>query len=191
MTIKTLFDPAKNIYRKIEKVITYSAAQEARSKAEITEYIATDSIEEHFEELLTKLQIALESGGENDIGVWVSGFYGCGKSSFTKYLGLALDETVKIEGVPFVKYLQDRLKKPQTKALLATVASKFPAAVVLLDLASEMLAGATMEDVFDGPLLQSAPVGRLLTELEGRCLGTPAPKGRTLPGIYRPYPGRP
>jgi len=147
MTIKTLFDPAKNIYRKIEKVITYSAAQEARLKAEITEYIATDSIEEQFEELLTKLQIALESGGENDIGVWVSGFYGCGKSSFTKYLGLALDETVKIEGVPFVKYLQDRLKKPQTKALLATVASKFPAAVVLLDLASEMLAGATMEDV--------------------------------------------
>ncbi|MGC8733322.1 MAG: DUF6079 family protein, partial [Halothiobacillaceae bacterium] len=42
---------------------------------------------------------------------------------------------------------QDRLHKPQTKALLSTVAQRFPAAVVMLDLASEMLAGATMEDV--------------------------------------------
>ena len=46
-----------------------------------------------------------------------------------------------------IKYLQDRMHKPQTKALLSTVAQRFPAAVVMLDLASEMLAGATMEDV--------------------------------------------
>ena len=42
--IRQLFDPAKDIYRTIEKVITYSASQEARLKAEITEYIVTDSI---------------------------------------------------------------------------------------------------------------------------------------------------
>ena len=39
--IRDLFDPAKNIYRTIEKVITYGASQETRLKAEITEYIAT------------------------------------------------------------------------------------------------------------------------------------------------------
>ena len=47
----------------------------------------------------------------------------------------------------FLKHLQDRMNKPQTRALLSTVASRFPAAVVMLDLASEMLAGATMEEV--------------------------------------------
>ena len=46
MLIKKLFDPSRDIYRTIEKVITYSASQETRLKAEITEYIATDSIEE-------------------------------------------------------------------------------------------------------------------------------------------------
>ena len=46
MTIKTLFDPSKDIYRTIEKVITYNAAQEARLRAEITEYVVTESIEE-------------------------------------------------------------------------------------------------------------------------------------------------
>lgn len=145
--IKELFDPAKDIYRTIEKVITYSASQEARLKAEITEYIVTDSIEQQFEKLLTCMQAAMEMGGENEIGVWVSGFYGSGKSSFTKYLGLALDESVAIEGIPFLKYLQDRLNKSQTRAQLAALASRHSAAVVLLDLASEMLAGATMEDV--------------------------------------------
>lgn len=145
--IKELFDPAKDIYRTIEKVITYSASQEARLKAEITEYIVTDSIEQQFERLLTCMQAAMEMGGENEIGVWVSGFYGSGKSSFTKYLGLALDESVVIEGTPFLKYLQDRLNTSQTRAQLAALAARHSAAVVLLDLASEMLAGATMEDV--------------------------------------------
>ncbi|MBI4322558.1 MAG: BREX system P-loop protein BrxC, partial [Chloroflexi bacterium] len=147
MPIKTLFDSSKDIYRTIEKVITYDASQEARLKAEITEYIVTESIEEQFEELLTKMQLAMDTGSENEVGVWVSGFYGSGKSSFTKYLGLALDESAQIEGTRFLKYLQDRMNKPQTRALLATVANRFPAAVVLLDLASEMLAGATMEEV--------------------------------------------
>lgn len=147
MTIRSLFDPSKDIYRTIEKVITYGASQESRLKAEISEYVVTESIEEQFRKLLDRMQLAMESGGENEIGVWVSGFYGSGKSSFTKYLGLAFDDQRTLNGTPFIKYLQDRLHKPQTKALLSTVAQRFPAAVVMLDLASEMLAGATMEDV--------------------------------------------
>jgi hypothetical protein len=145
--IKELFDPKKDIHRTIEKVITYNASQESRLKAEITEYVATQSIEDQFEKLLSRMQAAMEAGGENEVGVWVSGFYGSGKSSFTKYLGLAFDDQVQIDGTPFIKHLQDRLQKAQAKALLTTVSKRFPAAVVFLDLASEMLAGATMEDV--------------------------------------------
>ena len=147
MAIKTLFDPSRDIYRAIEKVITYSASQDARLRAEISEYIVTDSIERQFEQVLSKMQLAMESGGEHEVGVWVSGFYGSGKSSFTKYLGLALDGRVKIGDTSFLARLQGRLHRPQTKALLATVASRFPATVVFLDLASEHLAGATMEEV--------------------------------------------
>jgi hypothetical protein len=147
MQIKGLFDTSKDIYRTIEKVITYNVSQEALLKAEISEYIVTESIEEQFERVLTKMEAAMVAGGQNDMGVWVSGFYGSGKSSFTKYLGLALDDSIQLGGVRFLKHLQDRMNRPQSKALLSTVASKFPAAVVLLDLASEMLAGATMEDV--------------------------------------------
>lgn len=147
MTIKTLFDTNKNIYRTIEKVITYGVSQEARLRAEINEYVVTESIEEQLDILLNKMQYAMEAGGENEVGVWVSGFYGSGKSSFTKYLGFAFDDNVKIDGVPFMQHLQDRLKKSTTKALLNTVAKRFPAAVLMLDLASEQVAGSTMEEV--------------------------------------------
>jgi hypothetical protein len=146
-TIRSLFDPSKDIYRTIEKVITYGVSQDERLKAEISEYVVTESIEEQFHKLLDRMQLAMETGGENEVGVWVSGFYGSGKSSFTKYLGLAFDDKRLIDGVPFLKHLQDRLHKAQTKALLSTVTQRFPAAVVMLDLASEMLAGATMEEV--------------------------------------------
>ena len=89
----------------------------------------------------------MEAGGQNEVGVWVSGFYGSGKSSFTKYLGLAFDDNIKIDGIPFIQHLQDRLKKSTTKALLSSVSKRFPAAVLMLDLASEQVAGATMEEV--------------------------------------------
>ena len=147
MEIKALFDDNKDIYRTIEKVITYGVSQEERLKAEISEYVVTESIEEQFEKLLSNMQAAMEVGGQNEVGVWVSGFYGSGKSSFTKYLGLAFDDNITIDGTPFIQHLQDRLKKSTTKALLNSVAKRFPAAVLMLDLASEQLAGATMEEV--------------------------------------------
>ena len=70
MTIRSLFDPSKDIYRTIEKVITYGASQEGRLKAEISDYVVTDSIEEQFRKLLDRMQLAMETGGENEIGVW-------------------------------------------------------------------------------------------------------------------------
>ena len=145
--IRTLFDAGKNIERAIEKVITYQASQEQRLKAEISEYIATESIEHQLEQLLEKMQAAMDAGASHEIGVWVSGFYGSGKSSFTKYLGLAFDQRVTIDGKPFLRYLQDRLQRPTTKALLSKLAASFPAAVVMLDLASEQIAGASLAEV--------------------------------------------
>lgn len=145
--IRSLFDPSRDINRSIEKVITYQASQEARLRSEISEYVVTDRIEEQLEDLLLKMEASLDAGGSHEVGVWVSGFYGSGKSSFTKYLGLAFDGHYVIDGQPFLKHLQNRLHRATTRALLNTVSSRFPAAVVMLDLASEQIAGATLVEV--------------------------------------------
>ena len=145
--IRSLFDPQRGIQRSIEKVISYQASQEDRLKSEISEYIVTESIDEQLEALLENIQAAIKTGGSHEVGVWVSGFYGSGKSSFTKYLGLALDGHIQVDGQPFLRHLRDRLRRPQTKALLNVVANRLSAAVVMLDLASQQIAGATLAEV--------------------------------------------
>ena len=132
--------------------------------------MVTENIEEQFEKLLGKMQAAMEAGGENEVGVWVSGFYGSGKSSFTKYLGLAFDDNVTIDGTPFIQHLQNRLKKQTTKQLLSTVVKRFPADVVMLDLASTQTRRCQHERSVDGSLLQNTGVGRIFTKPESGCL---------------------
>ena len=145
--IKDIFDQTKPIDRRIEKVITYEATDEEHLRREIQEYIATESIESHFERLLDLIDEGMSDGGDTQIGVWVSGFYGSGKSSFTKYLGFALDSTRTIEGKPFLDWLQNQFTQITTKQRLTTVAKKHKIAAIMLDLATEMLAGATMADI--------------------------------------------
>lgn len=146
-TIRDLFDPSRALTRPIEKVITYANRSDAQLTTEISEYVVTEHIEHSFEDLLGKMQAAQQGGGGHEIGVWVSGFYGSGKSSFTKYLGFSLDRDMKIGGTPFLGLLRNRLHSDTTRAMFASVASVYDAAVIFLDLASEMLAGASMEDV--------------------------------------------
>ena len=85
--------------------------------------------------------------GSPEIGVWVSGFYGSGKSSFTKYFGFALDSDHVIGGRPFLEHLQNRFTEITLKQRLSTVAKKHDPVVIMLDLASEMLAGAMMAEI--------------------------------------------
>lgn len=145
--IREIFDPLKPIERRIEKVITYETTNEELLKQEVIEYVATESIENHFDRLLDAIEEGMTDGKNPEVGVWVSGFYGSGKSSFTKYLGFALDPTRQIEGKPFREWLQNQFKSQPLRARLSVVAKKCPASVVMLDLASEMLAGATMAEI--------------------------------------------
>ncbi len=64
-----------------------------------------------------------------------------------KYLGFGLDPQRALDGKPFLEWLQNRFASQTLRARLATVAKKHPTAVVMLDLASEQLAGAAMMEI--------------------------------------------
>src|SRR6266436_3675265 len=145
--IRNLFDATRALTRPIEKVITYQNRAEAQLRAEISEYVVTEHIEESFSDLLKKMQLALQGGSGHEIGVWVSGFYGSGKSSFTKYLGFALDREMKLGSDSFLQLLKNRITDPHVPALFNQVLAVYDPVVIFLDLASEMLAGASMEDI--------------------------------------------
>lgn len=147
LTIRDLFDASRALNRPIEKVITYQRRTDAQLRAEISEYIVTDNIEENFDRLLKLMQLALQGGDGHEIGAWVSGFYGSGKSSFTKYLGFAIDRGFKIGADTFLQLLQNQFKTASVRALFNQVSTTYDPVIIFLDLASEMLAGASMEDI--------------------------------------------
>jgi len=147
MTIRSLFSAGRPIDRPIEKVIDYYATGEKRLLAEIEEYEVTDNVERCFRKFLDTYGDGVRSGHVTEIGVWVAGFYGSGKSSFTKYLGLSLDAGQLVQGRPFLDLLCERLRSTEIKAALRTLATKFPTEVIFLDLGSEQLADASSAPV--------------------------------------------
>lgn len=169
--IRTLFSEARKIDRRIEKVIDYAAQAEDRLEAEISEYEATPNVESCFRKFLETYQAGVQAGDVTEVGIWVSGFYGSGKSSFTKYLGFALDPARTIRGRPFLELLQSRLRSSDVRALLSTVARRIPTAVVMLDLGTDQLASSpnvTVANVLYWKVLQLAGFSReqKLAELE-------------------------
>jgi hypothetical protein len=145
-SIRALFEPTRNLDRRIEKVISFDNAENEQLRREITEYVVTNSIESNFERLLNHFDYGL-SGAGGETGVWTSGFYGSGKSSFTKYLGFALDPTRQVDGKPFLEWLQNQLHSKPLRAQLGALAKRYPCTVIMLDLASAQIAGATMAEI--------------------------------------------
>jgi hypothetical protein len=146
MTIRELFETNRSLDRRIEKVISFDSTENEQLKREITEYVVTDNIAKSFDRLLSRFDEGF-GGGQHEIGIWVSGFYGSGKSSFTKYLGFALDPSRKIDEQPFLGWLQSQLKSVALKAQLGALAKRFPTTVIMVDLASAQIAGATMVEI--------------------------------------------
>ena len=138
--IRDFFSSRRPIDRKIEKVIDYYAQDDDRLLAEISEYEITDNIEACFRKFLDVFGEGIRVGQPTEIGIWVSGFYGSGKSSFTKYLGAALDPARSVSGKPFVDLLCERFPRNEIPAALRTLAKKHPTAVIMLDLGAEQLA---------------------------------------------------
>ena len=90
MNIRELF--AKPIDRPIEGVI--KADDDAHLANEVDEYIVTNEVAKH-------LETFFEAYNEKNIatGVWISGFFGSGKSHLLKILSLALQNRT-IDGPP-------------------------------------------------------------------------------------------
>src|SRR3978361_975053 len=79
--IKTLF--ANDIHRRIEEVIKVDQTDEEILREEINEYVVTDAIRAHYTGIYEAYPETPNKPHEG-IAIWVSGFFGSGKSSFAK-----------------------------------------------------------------------------------------------------------
>ena len=125
----------RDLSRKIEEIIQVDQADEQSVHAEITEYIGTDSIREQYHHLLKAIAEAPADPHES-VGVWVSGFFGSGKSSFAKNLGYALQNRTVL-GSQFSDLFKKQLDDNRISDLLDLINAKTPTEVILFEVAKE------------------------------------------------------
>ena len=87
-TIRDLL--SRDLRKPIEEVIKVDQQDEGTVHDEIREYVATDRIKRQYIDVLKPIADAPGEPTEG-VGVWVSGFFGSGKSHFAKILSYLLE----------------------------------------------------------------------------------------------------
>lgn len=80
----------KDITRKINGVVKADQNEEEIVITELSEYVVTGELRKHFQKFFDRYVNSLNFPTE-DMGVWISGFYGSGKSHFLKMIGRILE----------------------------------------------------------------------------------------------------
>ena len=88
MKIKDMF--AKKIDREIQGVIIVGQGEDANVSQELEEYVVTRELQKHFADFYSAYKKGIV-GTTPKMGVWISGFFGSGKSHFLKILSYLLE----------------------------------------------------------------------------------------------------
>ncbi|MFR6448202.1 MAG: BREX system P-loop protein BrxC [Peptoniphilus grossensis] len=106
MKIKNMF--YKDIDREINGVIKVDQDRQDAIEQELSEYVITKELKKHFELFFKNYTESLNEPTTN-IGVWISGFFGSGKSHFLKILSYIL-ENREVNGIKTVERFREKLK---------------------------------------------------------------------------------
>jgi hypothetical protein len=167
MLIRELF--ASDIDRHIEEVIKVDQTDEDILKGEIDEYQLTNSIEHSYIKVLDRY-LETPNKPHEGIGIWVSGFFGSGKSSFAKILGLAIENReIGGEGAA-LRFAKKSLKDEKLALLLRNVAERIPTDAVVFDVSTDkgVRGNQTLTEIAYQKMLETLGYSRVLdlAELE-------------------------
>src|SRR3989442_10789666 len=92
MKIQNLFE--RDIFRPINGVVKADQLDESSVWQELDEFVVTKELDQHLRKFIAAYIDAIKNPSDPDvagkIGVWVSGFFGSGKSHFIKVLSYLL-----------------------------------------------------------------------------------------------------
>ena len=134
MNIGQMF--AKSINREIKPVVKPGQVDDATVKLELQEYVVTQELQKHFAAFFSNYHRGI--GADTDrIGVWISGFFGSGKSHFLKMLSYLISDK-EVAGKPALEYFieDDKITDPKVLADIRA-AESVSTDVILFDIASK------------------------------------------------------
>ena len=123
-----------DINRDINGVIKVAQNDERSIKQELREYIITRELRRHFNTFLNNYERS-QTSPTDKIGVWISGFFGSGKSHFLKILSYLLSNDT-VAGKKAVDYFTDKFDDPMMFAQLERCAG-VPTDTILFNIDSK------------------------------------------------------
>jgi len=134
MRIGDMFD--RKIDRDIKGVIKVGQADDSNVFQELDEYVVTKELSKHFRDFFDDYEKGI-TGNTDRMGVWISGFFGSGKSHFLKILSYLLENS-EVEGKRAIEFFTDG-KKIQDQTVIAkmTHAGNVPTDIMLFNIDSK------------------------------------------------------
>ena len=130
MRIQEMFKD--DINRKINGVVKVDQDERAVLVQELNEYVITRELKKHF---ITFFNNYTETFSEStaDIGVWISGFFGSGKSHFLKMLSYLLENS-EVDGVKTVERFREKFADDPATFMLIDRATKGQTDTILFNI---------------------------------------------------------
>ena len=127
---------AKPIDRDLKGVIKVGQDDDLNIKQELEECVVTRELQKHFRDFFDIYKHGI-SGNTDKMGVWISGFFGSGKSHFLKILSYLLENKV-VNGKTALEYFEedDKIKDRMVLADMR-LAATIPTDVVLFNIDSK------------------------------------------------------
>lgn len=119
MRIEDLFE--KSINRNIRGVVTIGNEEEEQRKQELEEYVVTRELVKHFRTFFKSYKSSITSNTA-DIGMWITGFFGSGKSHFLKIIAYLLENRI-VDGKSSIEYFENKISDEIIKGDIKTCAS--------------------------------------------------------------------
>ena len=165
MLLREVF--AKPIDRDIKGVIKVGQSDEENISQELEEYVVTRELQKHFAEFFSSYKRGI-NGHTDKMGVWISGFFGSGKSHFLKILSYLLANK-EVNGKKAIDYfIEDHKIKDAMVLADMKLASSVPTDVVLFNIDSKSeMSGKQSKDAIVAVFL------KVFNEMQGFCGSIP------------------
>lgn len=163
MQIQKMFD--KPIHRDIKGVVKVGQDDEQNIYQELEEYIVTNELLSHISDFFEAYKKGI-LGHTDEIGVWISGFFGSGKSHFLKILSYLIENKVA-NGKKAISFFDKKIEDPMILADLKMVGN-VTTDVILFDIDAKSESDAKTDKDSIVKVLNKA-----FNEMQGFCGSIP------------------